>query len=272
MVCPVAARVSTSGSCGLSPYGSSVGVSCTSVKSALMPGPARVGEGACQTVELPALQYPRAVPAGEVDGSARGHQARRALLREAVQVADPRHRVGECREGRHDGGEQSACLGVVGVGAGRGEVHHEPGLGPGGTGSLYGGLSTDNWTAYAELVADGELDARVSVLLLPAPMGGSADDLRKGLAELSRPEAADPRLLSAIGVKIFGDGVPPNRTAWQDFADDWKGTIESGKAADLCVLDRPLLDLDPHEITQVQVDLTVFDGRVVFERRATGTV
>jgi predicted amidohydrolase YtcJ len=54
--------------------------------------------------------------------------------------------------------------------------------------------------------------------------------------------------------------------AWQDFADDWKGTLEAGRAADLCVLDRPLLDLDPHEITQAQVDLTVFDGQVVFER------
>lgn len=329
----------------------------------------------------------------------------------------------------------------------------EPGLGPGGAGTLFGGLSTDNWTAYADLAASGELQARVSVLLLPAPMGGSADDVRKGLAELRRPESADPRLLRAIGVKIFADGVPPNRTAWmnepypdgghgalcvhgdtpalqvhelremirlgheagfqlgvhvtgdraidlvvdaflaantaaprpdarhyvihgdfispaglaklaahgygvnmnpaikwtisdlmdevvgpersayqwpvrsaldagvrvcassdapitepdwrqgvasmmlreskasgrpsgpeqcvpladalraytstaawQDFADDWKGTLEPGRAADLCVLDRPLLDLDPHEITQVQVDLTVFDGRVVFER------
>ncbi|MFE8991025.1 amidohydrolase [Streptomyces collinus] len=329
----------------------------------------------------------------------------------------------------------------------------EPGLGPGGAGSLFGGLSTDNWTAYADLAASGELQARVSVLLLPAPMGGSADDVRKGLAELRRPESADPRLLRAIGVKIFADGVPPNRTAWmnepypdgghgalcvhgdtpalqvhelremirlgheagfqlgvhvtgdraidlvvdaflaantaaprpdarhyvihgdfigpaglaklaahgygvnmnpaikwtisdlmdevvgpersayqwpvrsaldagvrvcassdapitepdwrqgvasmmlreskasgrpsgpeqcvpladalraytstaawQDFADDWKGTLEPGRAADLCVLDRPLLDLDPHEIPQVQVDLTVFDGRVVFER------
>ncbi|MFJ7178609.1 amidohydrolase [Streptomyces massasporeus] len=329
----------------------------------------------------------------------------------------------------------------------------EPGLGPGGAGSLFGGLSTDNWTAYADLAASGELQARVSVLLLPAPMGGSADDVRKGLAELHRPESADPRLLRAIGVKIFADGVPPNRTAWmsepypdgghgalcvhgdtselqvhelremirlgheagfqlgvhvtgdraidlvvdaflaantaaprpdarhyvihgdfispaglaklaahgygvnmnpaikwtisdlmdevvgpersayqwpvrsaldagvrvcassdapitepdwrqgvasmmlreskasghpsgpeqcvpladalraytstaawQDFADDFKGTLAPGLAADLCVLDRPLLDLDPHEITQVQVDLTVFDGRVVFER------
>ncbi|MCK8433242.1 amidohydrolase [Streptomyces sp. D2-8] len=329
----------------------------------------------------------------------------------------------------------------------------EPGLGPGGAGSLFGGLSTDNWTAYADLAASGELQARVSVLLLPAPMGGSADDVRKGLAELSRPESADPRLLRAIGVKIFADGVPPNRTAWmsepypggghgalcvhgdtpalqvhelcemirlgheagfqlgvhvtgdraidlvvdaflaantaaprpdarhyvihgdfispgslsklaahgygvnmnpaikwtisdlmdevvgpersayqwpvrsaldagvrvcassdapitepdwrqgvasmmlreskasgrpsgpeqcvplaealraytstaawQDFADDWKGTVEPGRAADLCVLDRSLPALDPHEITEVQVDLTVFDGQVVFER------
>jgi predicted amidohydrolase YtcJ len=54
--------------------------------------------------------------------------------------------------------------------------------------------------------------------------------------------------------------------AWQDFADDWKGTIEPGKVADLCVLDRPLLGLDPHDIPRVQVDLTVFDGDVVHER------
>ncbi|MFJ7343103.1 amidohydrolase family protein [Streptomyces sp. NPDC101110] len=54
--------------------------------------------------------------------------------------------------------------------------------------------------------------------------------------------------------------------AGQGFADDFKGTLEPERAADLCALDRPLLDLDPHEITRVQVDLTVFDGRVVFER------
>ncbi|MEU9918520.1 amidohydrolase [Streptomyces sp. NPDC051001] len=331
----------------------------------------------------------------------------------------------------------------------------EPGLGPGGTTSLFGGLSTDNWTAYAQLAEENALDARISVLLLPAPMGGSADDVRKGLAELRRPASADERLLRAIGVKIFADGVPPNRTAWmtepyaggghgalcvhgdtpalqagelremirvaheagyqlgvhvtgdraidevvdafvaayeaaprpqarhyvihgdfagpaslaklaahgygvnmnpgikwtisdlmdevvgpersayqwpvrsaleagvtvcassdapitepdwrqgvaammlreskasgrasgpeqcvpladalraytinparQDFAEDWKGSIEAGKVADLCVLDRPLLELDPHDITDVQVDLTVFDGRVVHERGA----
>ncbi|MBC2867172.1 amidohydrolase family protein [Streptomyces mexicanus] len=54
--------------------------------------------------------------------------------------------------------------------------------------------------------------------------------------------------------------------AGQDFAETWKGSIEPGKVADLCVLDRPLLDLGAHEFTEVRVDLTVFDGRVVHER------
>lgn len=82
----------------------------------------------------------------------------------------------------------------------------DPGLGPGGAGSLFGGLGTDNWIAHADLAASGELQVRVSVPLLPAPMGGCADDVRKGLAELRRPESADPRLLRAIGVKVFADG------------------------------------------------------------------
>ncbi|MGX1472348.1 UNVERIFIED_CONTAM: putative amidohydrolase YtcJ [Streptomyces canus] len=386
-------------------------------------------------------------PGGVIDRDADGEPT--GILREAaqglLQSTLPAPTIAQRRQ---------AIQGVVRELHARGITSYtEPGLGPGGAGTLFGGLSTDNWTAYAELVAAGELHARVSVLLLPAPMGGSADDLRKGLEELRRPASADPRRLNAIGVKVFADGVPPNRTAWmnepypegghgalcvhgdtpalqvaelremigiahragfqlgvhvtgdraidtvvealvvanaaaprpdarhyvihgdfigagslaklaahgygvnmnpaikwtisdlmdevvgpersayqwpvrsaveagvrvcassdapitepdwrrgvaammlreskasgrtsgpeqrvtlaealraytatpawQDFADDWKGTVEPGKAADLCVLDRPLLDLDPHEITDVQVDLTVFDGAVVHER------
>ncbi|KUN57829.1 amidohydrolase [Streptomyces canus] len=388
-----------------------------------------------------------APPGGVIDLGTEGEPT--GILREAaqrlVQAALPSPTTAQRRQ---------AIQGVIRELHSRGITSYtEPGLGPGGAGTLFGGLSTENWTAYAELAAEGLLDARVSVLLLPAPMGGSADDVRRGLAALHRPASADPRLLNAIGVKIFADGVPPNRTAWmnepypdgghgalcvhgespalqvaelremirlaheagfqlgvhvtgdraidtvvdafiaadeaaprpdarhyvihgdfispdslaklathgygvnmnpgikwtiadlmdevvgparsayqwpvrsateagvtvcsssdapitepdwrqgvasmmlreskasgrqsgpdqcvpladalraytanaawQDFADDWKGTIAPGKAADLCVLDRPLLDLDPHDLTRVEVDLTVFDGRVVHER------
>lgn len=90
----------------------------------------------------------------------------------------------------------------------------EPGLGAAGADTFFGGLSGDNLTAYTELVAEGALRARVSVLLLPAAMGGSAADVREGLEGLRPVESPDERLLRVIGVKIFGDGVPPNRTAW----------------------------------------------------------
>lgn len=391
-----------------------------------------------------------ATPTGGVidrDGDGEPTGILRETAQRLVQAALPSPTVAQRRE---------AITGVIRELHTRGITSYtEPGLGPGGATSLFGGLSTDNWTAYAQLAEDRALDARISVLLLPAPMGCSADDVRKGLAVLRRPESADERLLRAIGVKIFADGVPPNRTAWmsepypdgghgalcvhgdtpalqadelremirvaheagyqlgvhvtgdraidavvdafvaaneaaprpdarhyvihgdfagpaslaelaahgygvnmnpgikwtisdlmdelvgpersayqwpvrsaveagvtvcassdapitepdwrqgvaammlreskasgrpsgpeqcvplaealraytinaarQDFAEEWKGSIEVGKVADLCVLDRPLLDLDPHAITEVQVDLTVFDGRVVHERGA----
>jgi predicted amidohydrolase YtcJ len=388
-----------------------------------------------------------APPGGVIDFDADGEPT--GILREAagklVQAALPSPTVARRRQAIRAVVRELHTRGIT--------SYTEPGLGPGGSETLFGGLSTDNWTAYADLVAAGGLHARVSVLLLPAPMGGSADDVRKGLGQLHRPESADPRRLNAIGVKIFADGVPPNRTAWmnepyldgghgslcvhgrtpelqvdelfdmirvaheagyqlgvhvtgdraidivvdaflaaqeavprpdarhyvihgdfigadslarlaaqgygvnmnpaikwtisdlmeevvgpersayewpvrsafeagvavcassdapitepdwrqgvagmllreskasgrvsgpeqrvglaealraytinparQDFAEDWKGSVEVGKVADLCVLDRPLLDIDPREITKVQVDMTVFDGGVVFER------
>jgi predicted amidohydrolase YtcJ len=53
--------------------------------------------------------------------------------------------------------------------------------------------------------------------------------------------------------------------AWQDFAEDWKGSLEVGKVADLCLLEQDLEAIDPHEIPAVDVRMTVIDGEVVFE-------
>ncbi|MFD1051634.1 amidohydrolase family protein, partial [Kibdelosporangium lantanae] len=53
--------------------------------------------------------------------------------------------------------------------------------------------------------------------------------------------------------------------AWQDGVD-WKGTLGKGMAADLCVLAADPLELTAAELPDVDVDMTVVDGRVVFER------
>lgn len=54
--------------------------------------------------------------------------------------------------------------------------------------------------------------------------------------------------------------------AAQDRAASWKGTVEAGKVADLVVLDRDPFEAGAAGLPSVAVDLTVLDGRVVFER------
>ena len=45
-----------------------------------------------------------------------------------------------------------------------------------------------------------------------------------------------------------------------------KGSLEVGKLADVAVLDRDYFTIDPEEIREVQVDLTVIGGTVVYQR------
>ncbi|MEW1819312.1 amidohydrolase [Arthrobacter sp. NPDC080031] len=56
--------------------------------------------------------------------------------------------------------------------------------------------------------------------------------------------------------------------AWQDFAEDWKGTLEPGKVADLCILEGDLVEIDPREIPNMPVVLTVLGGQTVYDARS----
>jgi predicted amidohydrolase YtcJ len=48
--------------------------------------------------------------------------------------------------------------------------------------------------------------------------------------------------------------------------DDQQGSIEVGKRADLVALNRNLFELDPYEISDAYVTMTLFDGRTVYRR------
>jgi hypothetical protein len=58
--------------------------------------------------------------------------------------------------------------------------------------------------------------------------------------------------------------------AFASFEEDRKGSITAGKLADLAVLSRDLFAVPPAELHRTRVLLTVFDGRVVFERAEGG--
>lgn len=56
-------------------------------------------------------------------------------------------------------------------------------------------------------------------------------------------------------------------SAWVNHLEQETGSIEVGKAADLVVLDRDPFTVAADEIGDCEVDLTMVDGRVVYERR-----
>jgi predicted amidohydrolase YtcJ len=45
-----------------------------------------------------------------------------------------------------------------------------------------------------------------------------------------------------------------------------KGSLSPGKLADAVVLSRDILACDPMEILETDVEMTIFDGRIVYQR------
>ena len=56
-------------------------------------------------------------------------------------------------------------------------------------------------------------------------------------------------------------------SAYAEFAEGVKGTIAPGKLADLVMLDRDIYSANPAEIDKARVELTIMDGRVVWEAK-----
>jgi len=57
-------------------------------------------------------------------------------------------------------------------------------------------------------------------------------------------------------------------SAYASFDEKTKGSIEAGKLADMVVISEDLFQIAPSAIGQAHVDVTIFDGRVVYERGA----
>jgi predicted amidohydrolase YtcJ len=56
-------------------------------------------------------------------------------------------------------------------------------------------------------------------------------------------------------------------SAYASMEEHIKGSLEPGKLADMVVLSSDILDIDPIQIENVKVEMTIFDGKIVFERK-----
>jgi len=48
---------------------------------------------------------------------------------------------------------------------------------------------------------------------------------------------------------------------------DWRGSLKAGKLADVTVLDRNLMKIDPKRILETNVEMTMVDGKIVYQRK-----
>jgi predicted amidohydrolase YtcJ len=56
-------------------------------------------------------------------------------------------------------------------------------------------------------------------------------------------------------------------SAYASFDEKIKGSIEVGKLADIAVLSDDILKIKPEEIEKVKVVITIFDGKVIYEKK-----
>ncbi|MDX2296511.1 amidohydrolase [Streptomyces roseofulvus] len=133
------------------------------------------------------------------------HEGAQALVQNALPPLSRQERADAIR---------STLTTLAGLGV---TSYTEPGLGPGGDGIMRGTMGTETLDVYRELLAAGELTARVGVLLLPTGMASTSEEFARNLDALDASDpagGADPRRLAVHGVKIFADGIVPNKTAW----------------------------------------------------------
>ncbi|MFF6865617.1 amidohydrolase [Streptomyces ardesiacus] len=150
------------------------------------------------------------------------HEGAQALVQNALPPLGRRERTEAIRS-------TLATLARLGV-----TSYTEPGLGPGGAGIMRGALGAETLDVYRRLLADGELTARVGVLLLPTGMASTAEEFARALTALVECGDTDPRRLAIHGVKIFADGIVPNRTAWmhEPYVGGGCGSLCVGGATD----------------------------------------
>ena len=71
----------------------------------------------------------------------------------------------------------------------------------------------------------------------------------------------DQRVSPYIALKALTEWA-----AWQGFTEDRKGTLTVGKYADLVILDKNPLKVDPMSIQDIRVMMTIKEGRTIYKR------
>ena len=96
------------------------------------------------------------------------------------------------------------------------------------------------------------------------PMEGIYAAVTRRTLDGKHPEGWVPQQKISVAEAVHAYTVG---SAFASMEDRIKGSIEPGKLADVAVLSDDIFHIDPSEIQNVRVEMTVFDGKVNFERK-----
>jgi predicted amidohydrolase YtcJ len=93
------------------------------------------------------------------------------------------------------------------------------------------------------------------------------DSIQTGVTRQLIGEAGAQVLAPADQALSVAEAVHANTmgAAYQIRLDDKVGSVEVGKLADLIVLDKNILEIDPHDIHTAQVEMTMMNGKIRHE-------
>jgi predicted amidohydrolase YtcJ len=96
------------------------------------------------------------------------------------------------------------------------------------------------------------------------PMEGIAAAVTRRTLDGKRPNGWIPEQKISVeeAVRAYTVG-----SAYAEFCERDKGTITAGKLADMVILSQDIFSIEPGDIEKSSVEMTIMDGRVVYERR-----
>ncbi|HSH46813.1 MAG TPA: amidohydrolase family protein, partial [Longimicrobiales bacterium] len=97
----------------------------------------------------------------------------------------------------------------------------------------------------------------------PTPLDGIYAAVTRRTLDDANPDGWVPEERISVAEALRAYTV---NAAYAGYADERTGTLESGKLADLVVLDRNLFEVPPEEIRDAVVEATIVGGEVVFSR------
>jgi hypothetical protein len=96
------------------------------------------------------------------------------------------------------------------------------------------------------------------------PLMGIFAAVTRSTLDGKRPDGWIPgqKISVAEAIKAFTLG-----SAFASFDEKIKGSIQPGKLADMVVLTDDILHMEPSRLNTAKVEMTIFDGRVIYERK-----